>query len=88
MALTSLHVLDVCCGQAGQKNPWGIYAGTKSCKFLTHEMIGKEYKPLCIKLAPALVDKKRKITPDFDKLPNNCPGYKYLKYIDQGYHLP
>ena len=91
MALTSLQVIDVCTGQAGQKNPWGWYNNGKQCKYLIYEMVGKDYKPLCMKLAPGIIEQKRKsghLPPGFDKMSDNCPGYRYMKYVEQGYDKP
>ena len=90
MALTLPQVQDVCYGQAGQKNPWGWYGSGNACKYLTHEMVGTKYTALCLKLAPAVIEEKRKkkqLPGNFDKMPDNCPGYRYMKHIDQGYDV-
>jgi len=60
MALTPLQVQDVCYGQAGQKNPYGWYGGAQPCRYLSHEMVGKDYKALCLKHAPGILEKKKK----------------------------
>lgn len=90
MALTPLHVQDVCYGQAGQKNPYGWYGSDNACKYLTHEYVGKKYVPLCMKKAPGIIEKKFKggqLPPNWDKMKDNCPGYRYMKHIDQGYDV-
>lgn len=89
MALTSLQVQDVCSGAAGQQNPWGWY-NNDVCKYLSHEMVGKKYVPMCLKKAPGIIEEKKKkgqLPKNFDKLKDNCPGYRYLKHIDQGYDV-
>jgi hypothetical protein len=91
MALTLIQVKDVCQAQASNKSPWSWGTPNTTCKYLTGEIVGKQYKQLCMKLAPGVVEKKRKdgmLAHDFDKLPDNCPGYSYLKYKDQGYDVP
>jgi hypothetical protein len=91
MALTPLHVQDVCYGAAGQQNPWGWFPTSNVCKYLTHEVVGQKYVPLCLKKAPAILQDKAKqgqLPPDWKKLSDNCPGYRYMKHIDQGYDVP
>lgn len=90
MSLSLKQVQDVCYGSAaqGRNSPWGW--GGNACKYLTHEMVGKDYKPLCLKLAPGVLEKKKKdglLPHNFSKLPDNCSGYKYMKYIEQGYDV-
>lgn len=90
MALTPLQVQDVCYGQAGQKNPWGWYGSGSVCKYLTHEMVGTKYTPLCMKKAPGIIQEKMakgQLPKDFAKQKDNCPGYRYMKHIDQGYDI-
>lgn len=89
MALTPLQVQDVCYGQAGTKNPWGWYGTGNACKYLTHEVVGSKFVPLCMKKAPGIVADKLargQLPKDFDKMKDNCPGYRYMKHIDQGYN--
>lgn len=86
MALTPLHVQDVCCGHA--KNP---YNGGNSCKYLCHEVVGKKVVALCMKKATSVIIEKAKngqLPQNWNKLPDNCPGYRYMKHIDQGYNIP
>jgi hypothetical protein len=85
MALTQLHVLNYC--NAG--GSWWNGNG-QMCKFLTYEMVGQKYTPLCMKKAPAIVTQKKKegkLPSNFDKLGDNCQGYTYLKHKEQGYDL-
>jgi hypothetical protein len=90
MALTPLQVQDVCYGQASLQIPWGLVAFRTPCKYLTHATVGSKFVQLCMKKAPGIVaDKlaKGQLPSDFDKLKDNCPGYLYLKRVDQGYDV-
>ena len=90
MALTPLQVQDVCYGQAGQQNPWGWTGNGNACKYLTYEMVGKKYVPLCMKHAPGIIQSKAtrgQLPNDFDKKKDNCPGYRFMKHLDQGYDV-
>jgi len=85
MALTSLHVQDVCYGGS-----WQAWNRNQICKYLAHETVGSKYVALCLKKAPGIIDEKRKnkqLPHDFDKMADNCPGYTYLKHIQQGYDI-
>ena len=86
MALTPLHVQDICYGNASK----GVWSGNPPCRYLTNEMVGKEYKQLCLKHAPGIIDKMKQeghLPSDFSKRPDNCNGYKYMKHLDQGYNI-
>ncbi len=90
MALTQLQVLDVCYGQAGSQNPWGWYNSGTPCKYLTQELSGTKYINLCLKKAPGLIAEKAakgQLPQNFDKMKDHCPGYRYMKHIDQGYDV-
>ena len=44
-----------------------------------------------MKKAPAVIAQKKKegsLPSEFNRLGDNCPGYTYLKYKEQGYDLP
>jgi hypothetical protein len=91
MALTPLHVQDVCYGAASQVNPWGWNPSGNVCKYLSHEIVGQKFVALCLKKAPGILEEKKKkgeLPHDFNKLGDNCPGYRYMKHIDQGYDVP
>lgn len=82
MALTLLQVNDVCRGQAGKD-----YTQYNICKYLSYETVGSRSVPLCIKKAPALIDKKKKNSFNWNQGKDNCPGYPYMKHIPQGYDV-
>lgn len=86
MALTPLHVKDVCYGQAGKSNTWN-----PGCKYLTYEFVDKKSVPLCMKKAPAIFERKKSIDQLYggpkNDAPGNCSGYRWLKYVEQGYDI-
>lgn len=91
MALTPLQVKDVCHGQAGIQNPWG-WQSNGTCKYLTYDFVGKKYVALCMKKATGLIEEKLKKMgqrqrDEWKKMPDNCPGYRYMKHMDQGYDI-
>jgi len=84
MALTPLQVQNFCFTTQG------------NCKYLETEFRDNEFYYCCIKKSPSLIEKKKKqflqavfrwMMP-WDQLPDNCPGYRYLKYVKQGYDVP
>ena len=91
MALTLPQVQDVCHGSAGQQNPWGWYNNHGDiCKYLTTINVDGKYVSLCMKKAPGIIQEKAdkgQLPKDFNKMKDHCPGYRYLKYVDQGYDI-
>lgn len=83
MALTPLQVRDVCYG--GQ---WGY--GNTVCKYLDHvNRKDKKYVAVCTKLNPGAYADLEKKRAGWGQAPkgNNCQGYLYLQYKDQGYDV-
>lgn len=78
MALTQLHVKDVC------------NAGT-TCKYLCWETVDGKSTALCLKHAPALFQQVRRDMQmygvNLDNRGDNCSGYLLLKHKEQGYDL-
>lgn len=82
MALTPLHVHDVCCGS---------WASGGVCKYLdqVRRSDGKAVS-VCTKLnSGAFADLEKKRKQRWGNLANgdNCQGYLYLQYKDQGYDV-
>jgi len=43
-----------------------------------------------MKKAPGIVEKKKlngQLPHEWNKMSDNCPGYRYMKHIDQGYDV-
>ena len=78
MALTPLHVQDVC--MSGMQ-----------CRYLCWEHIEGRQVALCTKLAPEFYKQMRKdmkyYDVDLDNRGDNCKGYLLLKYKPQGYDV-
>lgn len=79
MALTPLHVQDVC------------NSGVQ-CRYLCWETLDSgKVVALCLKHAGAYYDKVKRDMDmygvDLDDRGDNCSGYLFLKHIDQGYDV-
>lgn len=82
MALTPLHVLDVCRS--------GGYDHEKTCKYLDFKYVGSQYVNVCTKLnagAFADLEKRRGNNPWVPKA-DNCQGYLLLMHKRQGHDVP
>jgi hypothetical protein len=77
MALTPLHVRQVC------------LAGTP-CRFLETSYTPNGPKSFCMKLAQNYYEqyKKNRGISDDTKMGNNCQGYLYLRFKQQGIDVP
>lgn len=87
MALTQLHVRDVCHGGG-----WTPSGQSNTCKYLTHECRKDgTYVSLCTKLNKGAYDdleKSRKNSNSrYQPKGDNCAGYLYLLYKKQGYDV-
>lgn len=79
MALTQLQVRDICYG-----------GGTKVCKYLDYvNRKDRKYVAVCTKFNPgAYADLEKKRAGWGQSFNNdNCNGYLYLQYKDQGYDV-
>lgn len=80
MALTSLHVQDVCYGMASNYASVG-----KACKYLTSMPRGDgKYVQVCTKLNTGAFE-KLKASGHHHGTGDNCQGYLLLLYKKQGY---
>lgn len=87
MALTPLHVRDVCMG--------GLWSGgtttPKICKYIDHiSRSDGKHVAVCTKRnsgAFAALEKKRAKWGGHGYDGDNCAGYLYLQYQEQGYDL-
>lgn len=82
MALTPLHVMDVCRG--------GGYDYQKMCKYLDSRIVGNNYVNVCTKLnagAYAALEQQRKGGGNWLPKGDNCQGYLLLTYKKQGYDV-
>jgi hypothetical protein len=78
MALTKLHVQDVCMADS-------------QCKYICWETIDGASVPLCLKHAPSYYQQVRRdmnmYGVNLDERSDNCSGYILLKYVPQGYDI-
>ena len=78
MALTPLHIQDVC-------------LSGEQCRYLCWEYIDNKSVAFCTKLAPEYYKQMRKdmrfYDVDLDQRGDNCQGYLLLKHKEQGYNL-
>jgi len=78
-----------------------VYFGHKSCRYLVYDQNSGEY--LCCKKVSGLKEEIDKRVTEFENksvvngqdlsllgrpLGDNCPGYLYLKNVQQGYDIP
>ena len=89
MALTPLHVKDVC--NSGQ---W--YGGASSCKYLDGATRGSgssaKHVYVCTKMNSgaydALEEKRKGMHAGYKPTGDNCSGFILLYHKDQGYDIP